>query len=42
MKWQISNDAPVYAQLIEQIQVGIVLRRGNGCHRCGTWPRRPG
>ena len=23
MKWQISNDAPVYAQLIEQIQVGI-------------------
>ena len=24
MKWQISNDAPVYAQLIEQIQVGIV------------------
>ena len=24
MKWQISNDAPIYAQLIEQIQVGIV------------------
>ena len=24
MNWQISNDAPVYAQLIEQIQVGIV------------------
>ena len=23
MKWQSSNDAPVYAQLIEQIQVGI-------------------
>ena len=24
MKWQFSNDAPIYTQLIEQIQVGIV------------------
>ena len=24
MKWQFSNDAPIYAQLIEQIKVGIV------------------
>ena len=24
MKWQISNDAPVYAQLIEQIQRQII------------------
>ena len=24
MKWQFSNDAPTYAQLIEQIKVGIV------------------
>ena len=25
MKWQFSNDAPIYAQLIEQIKVGIVV-----------------
>ncbi|MCI6055198.1 GntR family transcriptional regulator [Dysosmobacter sp.] len=24
MKWQFSNDAPIYSQLIDQIQVGIV------------------
>lgn len=24
MKWQFSNDAPIYAQLIQQIKVGIV------------------
>ena len=24
MKWQFSNDAPIYTQLIEQIKVGIV------------------
>ena len=24
MNWQFSNDAPIYAQLIEQIKVGIV------------------
>ena len=24
MKWQFSNDAPIYFQLIEQIKVGIV------------------
>ena len=24
MKWQFSNDAPIYSQLIEQIKVGIV------------------
>ena len=24
MKWQFSNDAPIYAQLIAQIKVGIV------------------
>lgn len=24
MKWQFSNDAPIYAQLIEQVKVGIV------------------
>ena len=24
MKWQFSNDAPIYAQLIRQIKVGIV------------------
>ena len=24
MKWQFSNDAPIYSQLIHQIQVGIV------------------
>ncbi|WP_295583313.1 GntR family transcriptional regulator [uncultured Oscillibacter sp.] len=24
MRWQFSNDAPIYAQLIEQIKVGIV------------------
>lgn len=24
MKWSFSNDAPIYAQLIEQIKVGIV------------------
>lgn len=24
MQWQISNDAPIYAQLIEQIKVNIV------------------
>ena len=24
MKWQFSNDAPIYSQLISQIQVGIV------------------
>lgn len=24
MKWQFSNDTPIYAQLIEQIKVGIV------------------
>ena len=24
MKWQFSNDAPIYAQLITQIKVGIV------------------
>ena len=24
MKWQLSNDAPIYAQLIAQIKVGIV------------------
>ena len=24
MKWQFSNDAPIYSQLIQQIQVGIV------------------
>lgn len=24
MKWQFSNDAPIYTQLIDQIQVGIV------------------
>ena len=24
MKWQFSNDAPIYAQLIQQINVGIV------------------
>ncbi len=24
MKWQFSNDAPIYAQLITQIEVGIV------------------
>ena len=25
MKWQFSNDAPIYTQLIEQIKVGIVV-----------------
>ena len=25
MKWLFSNDAPIYAQLIEQIKVGIVV-----------------
>lgn len=25
MKWHFSNDAPIYAQLIEQITVGIVV-----------------
>lgn len=24
MKWQFSSDAPIYAQLIEQVKVGIV------------------
>ena len=24
MKWQFSNDAPIYSQLIEQVKVGIV------------------
>ena len=24
MKWQFSNDAPIYSQLIAQIKVGIV------------------
>ena len=24
MRWQFSNDAPIYSQLIEQIKVGIV------------------
>ena len=24
MKWEFSNDAPIYAQLIDQIKVGIV------------------
>lgn len=24
MKWQFSNDAPIYSQLIEQVTVGIV------------------
>ena len=24
MRWQFSNDAPIYAQLIGQIKVGIV------------------
>jgi DNA-binding transcriptional regulator YhcF (GntR family) len=24
MKWQFSSDAPIYAQLVEQIKVGIV------------------
>lgn len=24
MKWQFSNDAPIYAQLVEQIKVGVV------------------
>ena len=24
MKWEFSNDAPIYAQLILQIKVGIV------------------
>ena len=24
MKWQFSNDVPIYSQLIDQIQVGIV------------------
>lgn len=24
MKWQFSNDAPIYAQLVVQIKVGIV------------------
>ena len=24
MQWLFSNDAPIYAQLIEQIKVGIV------------------
>lgn len=24
MRWFFSNDAPIYTQLIEQIQVGIV------------------
>lgn len=24
MKWQFSNEAPIYSQLIDQIQVGIV------------------
>ena len=25
MKWQFSNDAPIYSQLINQIKVGIVI-----------------
>ena len=25
MKWQFSNEAPIYTQLIEQIKVGIVV-----------------
>lgn len=45
MQWQFSNDAPIYTQLIQQVKVGIVTGAfplGNGCPRCGTWPRRPG
>ena len=45
MRWFFSNDAPIYTQLIEQIQVGIVtgvVPKESGCPRCGPWRQRPG
>ena len=43
VKWQFSNDAPIYSQLIAQIKVGIVSGAfPPGERLCGTWLRRPG
>ena len=46
MKWQFSNDAPIYSQLIAQIKVGIVSGAfppgGSGRLPCGTWLQEAG
>lgn len=45
MPWEFREDAPIYTQLIAQIQqriVGGLLGPGARRPRCGTWPLRPG
>ena len=42
MPWELKNDRPIYAQLIEQIQLRIVsgvYPAGVNCHLYVTWPQ---
>lgn len=45
MTWELKNDRPIYAQLIEQIKLRIIsgfYRPENACPPFGTWPpKRP-